>query len=125
MSRQQMDGDGRSGGGMADLDATAEETGELGPLCRYSLLYWPEYQNFGIQEKASAQTQSNLSSGATSGLEYNVHYRAPFAPHIHTYPLPVFRAIPVPANCHRPSKAARKPDPFQNSFRLLGTRSCF
>ena len=26
MSRQQMDGDGRSGGGMADLDATAEET---------------------------------------------------------------------------------------------------
>lgn len=84
MSRQQMDGDGRSGGGMADLDATAEETGELGPLCRYSLLYWPKYQNSEIQEKASAQTQSNLSSGATSGLEYKVHYRASFAPHIHT-----------------------------------------
>lgn len=30
----------------------------------------------------------------------------------HPHPLPVFRAIPVPANCHRPGKAAGKPDPF-------------
>ena len=78
---------GRSGGATADLDATAEERGELGPLCRYFLLFWPEYQNFGIQKKTSAQPfgwlELNLSSEATSGLEYKGHYRASFAPHIH------------------------------------------
>lgn len=81
-------GVGRSGGGVADLDATAEETGELGPLCRYSLLYWPKYQNFGSQKKTSAQPfrwlELNLSSEATLGVEYKVHYRASFAPHIHS-----------------------------------------
>lgn len=57
---------------MADLDATAEETGELGRLCRYSLLYWPEYQNSGIRRKHLHKLSQSLSGGATSGLAYKV-----------------------------------------------------
>lgn len=51
MSRQQMDGDGRSGGGMADLDATAEETGELGPTLQVLSALLARYQNSGIRRK--------------------------------------------------------------------------